>query len=209
MHSRYGLEKNLLYNFRSSDNQKRGAFLRILSATGLFSSKTFSLRNSMIGSIKLGPTLIWWTWRIFLFTIAGLNKSSTRITRGKLYAEDVANVARESAWAFLLLGTCDKLKDSNLDYKYLTWLKYSYILGSLASNSPWTWRTTSLELENTPTAFPPIFWTMIIPTSRASYSVLLFVAEKPNLKDFSIVIFSGDTKTSPTPDPLWFATLST
>ena len=45
-------------------------------------------------------------------------------------------MAKEFACVFLFLETCDNLKDSNLDYKCLTWLKYSCILGSLASNSP-------------------------------------------------------------------------
>ena len=79
----------------------------------------------------------------------------------------------------------------------------------LTSNSPWTWLITSLEFENISTTFPPIFWTIVIHTSRSSYSALLFVVEKLNLKDFSIVIFSGDIRTSPTPDPLWFTALST
>ena len=67
----------------------------------------------------------------------------------------------------------------------------------------------SLESENISTAFPPILWTIAIPISKASYSASLFVVENPNLKDFSMVIFSGDTKTSPTPAPRWFAALST
>jgi len=50
----------------------------------------------------------------------GLHKSSTMITLGKLYAEEVAKVVRESVWVFLLLGMCNKLKDSNPDYKCLT-----------------------------------------------------------------------------------------
>ena len=53
------------------------------------------------------------------------------------------------------------------------------------------------------------FWTMAIPTNRASYSASLFVAEKLNLKDFLMVIFLGDTKTSLTLEPLWFAAPST
>ena len=133
----------------------------------------------------------------------------TRITRGKLWAEEVARVAKESAWVFPLLGMCSKLKDSNLDCKFLTWLKYSCILTFLASNSPWTWPTTNIEFENISIAFPPILWTMVIPTKRASYLASLFVVEKPNLKNFSIVILSRDIKTSPTPDLLWFATPST
>ena len=42
-------------------------------------------------------------------------------------------------------------------------------------------------------------------TSRTS----LFVAEKPNLRDFLIVIISRDIRTSPTPNLLWFTTPST
>ena len=56
--------------------------------------------------------------------------------------------------------------------------------------------------ENISTIFPSIFWTIVIPTNRASYSVSLFVTKKPNLKDFLIMIFLGDITTSPTPDPV-------
>ena len=93
----------------------------------------------------------------------------------------------------------------NPDCKCLTWFKYSCILTSLASNSPWTWPTINLEFENISTTFPPIFCTMVIPANRALYSTSLFMVEKLSLKDFSIVTFSGDTKTSPSLEPLWFA----
>ena len=160
MHSRYGLEKDLLYNFWSSNNQNRGAFLRTFSTSDLSSGRTSSLRNNTMASIQLDPILIWWMWTTLLPTSVGLYKSSTRITQGKLCAEEVANVARESKCVFLLLGIYDKLKYSNLDCKFLTWLKYPCILRSLTSNFPWTWPTTSLESEKISIAFPPIFWTM-------------------------------------------------
>ena len=51
MHSRYGPEKERLYNFWSSDSQNRGAFLRTLSASDLPSGKMSSLRNNIIKSI--------------------------------------------------------------------------------------------------------------------------------------------------------------
>ena len=162
------------------------------------------LRNSTMRSIQLGPTLTWWTWISFPVSFMGLHKFSIRITLGKLCAEEVASMARESAYVFLLLGMCSRLKDSNSDCKFLTWLKYPCILSSLASSSPFTCPTTSLESENIFAAFPPILWTMDIPSSKASYSDSLFVAEKPNLNDFSMVSFSGETSTSPTPDPFWF-----
>ena len=57
-------------------------------------------------------------------------------------------MARKSACVFSLLGMCNRLNDSNLDCKCLTWLKYPCILSSLASNSPLTWPTTNLESEN-------------------------------------------------------------
>ena len=164
----------------------------------------FSLRNSIMESIQLGPTLTWWTWTTFPLTLVGLHKSSIRITRGKLYAEEVASVARESACVFPLLGTCSRLNNSNFDCKRLTWLKYPCILSSLTSSLPFTWPTTNLKSENIFTVFPPILWTMDIPSNKASYSASLFVAEKPNLKDFLMVSFSGETKTNPTSDPLWF-----
>ena len=138
MHSKYGLEKERLYNFWSSDNQNRGAFLLTLSALGFPSSKISSFRNSTIESIQLGPTLTWWIWTIPLFISIGLHKSSTRITRGNLCAEEVARVTKESAWVFLLLRICSRLKDSNPDCKCLTWFKYSWKIQTLASNSPFT-----------------------------------------------------------------------
>ena len=209
MHSRYGLEKERLYNFWSSDSQNQEAFLHTLSTSAFSSGRISSFKNSTMDSIQLGPTLTWLTWTASSFTSVGLHKSSTRMTWGKLCAKEVAIVAKESACVFLLLRMCNKLKDSNLDYKCLTWLKYPYILTSLASNSPFIWPMTNLEFENISTAFLPILWTIAIPTSRASYSTSLFVAEKPNLNDFSMVIFSGETRTSPTPNPLWFVMPST
>ena len=101
------------------------------------------------------------------------------------------------------------VENSKSDCKCLIWLKYPCILTSLASSSPFTWLTTNLEFENISTAFPPIFCIVAIPCNKASYSTSFFVAENPSLNDFSMIIFSEDIKTSPTPDPLWFAAPST
>ena len=131
------------------------------------------------------------------------------MTRGRLCAKEVASVAKESALVFPFLWMCCKLKDLKPDYKLLTLLRYPCILVSRASNSPLTWPTISLEYENISIVFPPIFWTIEIPTNKVSYSASLFVAKKSNLKDFSIMIFFGDIRTSPTPNPLWFITPST
>ena len=134
------------------------------------------------------------------------------MTWGKPCVEEVARVAKESACVLPFLGICSKLKDSNPYYKHLTWFKYFCILTTLASNSPFTWPITNLESENISTTFLLIFWTMNISTTflrRASYSTSLFVAEKPNLKDFSIVTFLGDIRTSPSPELFWFAAPST
>ena len=136
-------------------------------------------------------------WTFSPFISVGLHIFSTRITRGKLCVEEIARVVRESTCVFLLLGICCKEKDSNLNYKCLTCFKYSCILKSLASNSPFIWLTTNLEFENTSTIFPPIFWTIAIPINKASYSASLFVAKKPNLKDFLMMILSEDTTTNP------------
>ena len=168
-----------------------------------------SLKNSTIGSIQLGLPLTWWMWTTFPIASVGLHKSSIRITWGKLYAEEVASVARESACVFPLLGMCSRLNDSNFDCKCLTWLKDPCILSSLASSSPLTWPTTSLESENIFTTFPHTLWTMDITSNKASYSASLFVAKKPNLNDFSMVSFLGEIRTSPTLDPLWFTALLT
>ena len=130
-------QKNL-YNFWSSDSQNQGAILHTLLAFDFFSSKIFSLRNSTMESIQVGPTLIWWIWTISLFISVSLHKSSTRMTWGKPYAEEVARVARESACMFPLLELCNKLKDLNPDCRCLTRFKYSCILPSLAFNSPFT-----------------------------------------------------------------------
>ena len=132
-----------------------------------------------------------------------------RIIWGKFCIEEVASVVRESAWVFPLLRMCCRLNDSNFNCRCLIWAKYPCILSSLASNSPFTWSTTSLESENIVADFPPILWTIDIPSNNASYSASLFVAEKPSLNGFSTMSFSGEIKTSPTPDPFWFAALST
>ena len=189
MHSRYGPKKERLHSFWSSDSQNQGAFLRILSASDFSSGKISSFKNSTTWSIQLDPTLTWWTWTTSLLTFIGLHKSSTRMTRGNLRVKVVVSVARESACVFPLLGMCNRLKYSNPNCKCLTWLKYHCILSSIASKSPFTWPMTNLESENISTTFPPILWTMDIPSNKVSYSALLFVVEKYNLNDFSMVIF--------------------
>ena len=161
-HSKYDPKKEHLYGFWSSDSKNQGTFLHTLVAFDFSLGKISSLRNSTIESIQLGPTLIWWIWTISLFISVGLHKSSTRITRDKPYVEEVTRMARELTWVFPLLGMCYKLKNSNPDYKYLTWFKYSCILTSLTSNSPFTWPTINFESENISTVFPPNFWTMVI-----------------------------------------------
>ena len=100
-------------------------FLRIFSASIFSSGKMSSFRNRMMESIQLGPALIWLIWTISP-VLASLYKSSTRITRGKSYAEEVASITKESTYALPLLGTCSKSKESNFNCKYLTWLKYSW-----------------------------------------------------------------------------------
>ena len=164
-----------------------------------------SLRYSTMKSIQLGPTLIWWTWTACPLTSVGLHKSSIRITWGRFCVEEVPSVARELACVFALLGTWKRVKDSNPDCRCITWLKYPCILSSLASSSPFTWPTTNLKSKNIFTAFPPILWTVDIPSNKTSYSTSLFVAKKPNLSDFYMMSFSGEIRTSPTLEPLWFA----
>ena len=115
MQSRYDPEKESLYNFWSSDSQKRGAFLRTFSVFDFSLCRISSFKNSTMGSIQLGPTLTWWTCTISLFPSVVLHKSSTRMTWGKLFAEEVAIVASEAVCVFPLLGMCNRLKDSNPD----------------------------------------------------------------------------------------------
>ena len=176
MHSRYSLEKERLYNFWPSDNQNRGAFLHTLSASPFSLGKMSSLRNRTIGSIQLGLTLSWWTWTFFLSISVGLHKSSTKMTWGRLCAEEVARLVRESKCVFLFLGIQSKEKESNLDCRCLFWFKYSCILTSLASSSPFTWSTTNIESENIFTTLPPIFRTIAVPSSKTLHSATLFVA---------------------------------
>ena len=138
MQSRYGPEKERLYNFCSSDNQKRGAFLRIFFASPLSLVKAPSFKNITMGSIQLGPTLIWCTLTLISLGSVGINKSSTRMTLGRPYFEEVAKVARESAWVFLLLGIYCIEKDSKSYYSCRALLRSPCILWSLASSSPLT-----------------------------------------------------------------------
>ena len=104
---------------------------------------------------------------------------------------------------------CCRLNDLNFSCRCLIWAKYPCILSSLTSNSPFTWPTTNLESENIVADFPPILWTIDIPSNNASHSASLFVAEKPSLNNFSMMSFLGEIKTSPTLDPFWFAAPST
>ena len=112
----------------SLDNQNRGAFLHIFSASDFSSGRISFFRNSTIGSIQLEPTLTLWIRTMPFATSFALSRCSTRITRGRLPAEEVASVANESTWLFPLLETCNKLKRLKSDYTRLTWLKYSCIL---------------------------------------------------------------------------------
>ena len=161
-----------------------------------------SLRNVTMGSIQLGPTLTSWARTVSFATLFAMLKCSMRIIQGSSPAKEVASVANESAWVFPLLEMCDKLNRSKLGHRRLTWLRYSYILTSLASNSPFTWPTYSLEFEYISIIFPPILCTMAILCNKVSYSASLFMAKNPSFRDFSMIVFSGDIRTSPTPDPL-------
>ena len=209
IHSKYSLEYERLYNLWSSDNQNRRAFLHIFSASDFSLGRILSLRNFTMGSIQLGPTLTSWIRTMPFATSLALSRCLTKTIQESPPTEEVASVANESVWVFPLLEMCDKLNRSKFGCKRLTWLKYSCILTSLASNFPFTWPTISLEFENISTVFPPIFYTMAIPYNKVSYSASLFVAENPSLRNFSMIVFSRDTRTSPTLDPLWFATPST
>ena len=166
MHSKYGWEKECLYNFWSSDSQNREAFLCTLSTSPFSLAKMSSLRSRTIGSIQLGSTLNWWIWTFYLFILVGLHRSSTRMTQGRLCAKEVARVDRESACVFLLLEIWCKEKESNPNCKSLAWF-----------SSPFIWPTTNLESENIFTILPPIFWTIAIPTNKAAYLASLFVQE--------------------------------
>ena len=95
--SRYGPEKDRLYNFLSSDNQYRGALLRIFSASTLSSGNMSLSRNFNMGSIQFGDKLVWLIWQTSFSGEVGVHKSSTIITRGKFRTEEVARVAKESA----------------------------------------------------------------------------------------------------------------
>ena len=162
-----------------------------------------SFKKSTMGPIQLDPTLTWWTWTISLFTFVGLYKSSIRITQGKLYVKEVASVTRESTCVFPLLGTCSRLNNSNLNCKCLSILAFSHLL---LLSRPSFGQQPILSLRTFLLLFPPILWTIDISSSKTSYLSSLFVAEKPSLSDLSLVICSGETRTSPTPEPLWFTT---
>ena len=119
MQSRYGPEKERLYSFWSLDSQNWGAFLCTFLASDFSFGKMSLLRNWIMRSIQLGPVLTWETQIIFPLILKGLHRSSMRITRGKFCAEEVASVARESAWVFPLLGMCCRLNDSNFSCRCL------------------------------------------------------------------------------------------
>src|SRR6266702_264451 len=90
--SRYGPEKDRLYNFLSSDNQYRGALLRIFSASTLSSGNMSLSRNFNMGSIQLDDGLVCLIWQTSFSGEVGVHRSSTIITRGKFRTEEVAKV---------------------------------------------------------------------------------------------------------------------
>ena len=67
----------------------------------------------------------------------------------------------------------------------------------------------SLESQNTSTTLPQCFYMVFKPTQRASYSALLFMAGKLNLKDFSMVMHLGETRIILIPEPFRLAAPST
>lgn len=88
----------------------------------------------------------------------GVARSSTIITLGKPYPNEVAKVANELAWKFLPLGTCFIENIAKLDCNCLIWPRYHYVLWSLASNSPFTCPIISLKLEKTSIALSLSFY---------------------------------------------------
>ena len=73
-----------------------------------------------MGSIQLGPTLISWTRVVSFVILLALPRCTTRIIRGSCPAEEVASVAKESAWVLPFLEMCDKLNRSKTDQRRLT-----------------------------------------------------------------------------------------
>ena len=203
--SKYGPKNERLYSFYSLENQYCGAFLWIFSTSFLSLGSVPYLNNKTSRSIQLKPTCMLYTLTMAWSWQLGATKSSTTMIQGRPCPDEVANMANESAWEFLLLGICFMEKASKLDCNRLILLRYLCIRWSLASKSPLICSTTNLKFEKISTALPPNLLTIIIPASKASYSASLFVAGKLNLKDLSLVIFSGDTNS--TPDPFWLAAL--
>ena len=185
-HCKYGPEYDCLYSFYYFESQYWSAFLWTFSALILFLGNVPSFRKDTTGSIQLGLTCI-------IFTLTGnwpyqldATRSSTLITLSGPSSNEVAKVTNELAWGFLLLRTCFIENTSKLDYSCFTWLRYHCILWSLAPNPFLTCLVMSLESQNTSTTLPQCFYTVFKPTRRASYSALLFMAGKLNLKDFSM-----------------------
>lgn len=94
---------------------------------------------------------------------------------------------------------------SKLDYSYFTWPKYHYILRSLASNSPLTCPTISLESHKTLMDLSPSFLTKFRPALRTLYSTSLFMVEKSNLKNYSMVMCSREIMITLILKSLWLA----
>lgn len=150
-----------------------------------------------------------------MFTLIGTRlsrldatRSSTIITLGRPSPNEVARVTNESALEFVLLGICFIGNTSKLDCSCFTWLRYHFVLWSFALNYPVTCPTMSLESQNTSMALPPSFFIAFKPARKASYSVSLFVVEKPNCKDFFNIDMLGGNYNYSYPRPFWLEATS-
>ena len=165
--------------------------------------------NETTRSIQLGSMCTTLTGMGVLLSWLEVDKLSTIIILGKLSPMEVCRVASELAWVFLLLDTWFMVKVPKLACNCFTWPKYHHILWSLASNSPWTCPTTSLESQKTLMDSPSSFLIESKTVMRASYYTSLFVAKKSNLKDFSMVMCSREIMTVSILEPLILVVPST
>lgn len=120
-----------------------------------------------------------------------------------------ANVTREFAWLFCPQEI--QVTFTVLNYACNDWATFRYfnILESFASKSPWNWHTTNWESEHISTSVAPILTTAQNLANKASHSTSLFESQKPNLRECSILMPSGDSNTILTPESRAFDAPST
>ena len=166
-------------------NWKWEARIRSLYASALSAERVPSLRYRIIGNIHVVLNVMGFT---VSSSVEGLPWISTKPS---ISTPDDANLARRSTASFSSLGIWSNSTFLNYVSRFLTTVKYFFILSSLASYSPLTCPTINWESLLTVRFLIPILLDNFSPARRASYSASLLVARKRSWSAYSNCLSQG------------------